>query len=124
MGWVIERSLSEWAFLIVLVKDGFLRKCVDYRRLNAIANADTYPMPRVDDMIDALGRVKYVTTLDLSCVYWQVPVEEELCCLHYALRTIPVPCDAIRSPRSASHIYCIVVASISFLNLFGLYFGL
>lgn len=51
--------------------------CVDYRRLNAIAEADAYPMPRVDDMIDALGKAKYITTLDLARGYWQVPVEKE-----------------------------------------------
>ena len=76
---IIERSSSEWAFPIVLVKkkDGSLRMCVDYRRLNAITDADAYPMPRVDDMIDALGKAKYITTLDLARGYWQVPVQEE-----------------------------------------------
>ena len=76
---IIERSSSEWAFSIVLVKkkDGSLRMCVDYRRLNAISDADAYPMPRVDDMIDALGKAKYITTLDLARGYWQVPVQEE-----------------------------------------------
>ena len=76
---IIERSSSEWAFPIVLVKkkDGSLRMCVDYRRLNAISDADAYPMPRVDDMIDALGKAKYITTLDLARGYWQVPVQEE-----------------------------------------------
>ena len=76
---IIERSSSEWAFPIVLVKkkDGSLRMCVDYRRLNAIADADAYPMPRVDDMIDALGKSKYITTLDLARGYWQVPMQEE-----------------------------------------------
>ena len=75
---IIERSSSEWAFPIVLVKkDGSLRMCVDYRRLNAISDADAYPMPCVDDMIDALGKAKYITTLDLARGYWQVPVQEE-----------------------------------------------
>ena len=76
---IIERSSSEWAFPIVLVKkkDGSLRMCVDYRRLNAISHADAYPMPRVDDVIDALGKAKCITTLDLARGYWQVPVQEE-----------------------------------------------
>lgn len=76
---IIERSSSEWAFPIVLVKkkDGSLRMCVDYRRLNAVADADAYPMPRVEDMIDALGKAKYITTLDLARGYWQVPVQKE-----------------------------------------------
>lgn len=51
--------------------------CVDYRQLNAITDADTYPMPHVDDQINTLGKAKYITTLDLSCRYWQVPVQEE-----------------------------------------------
>ena len=73
---IIERSGSEWAFPIIL-EDGTLRMCVDYRRLNAVAEADAYPMPRVDDLIDSLGKAKFVTTLDLSRGYWQVPVEKE-----------------------------------------------
>ncbi len=33
------------------------------------------PMPRVDDLLDGIGRSKYITTLDLTKGYWQVPVE-------------------------------------------------
>jgi hypothetical protein len=51
--------------------------CVDCRRLNTAAEADAYPMPRVDDLIDSLGKSKNVTTLDLARGYWQVPVEKE-----------------------------------------------
>ena len=76
---IIVRSSSEWAAPIVLVKkkDSSLRMCVDYRRLNAVSEMDAYPMPCIDDLIDSLGDAKYITTLDLSKGYWQVPVRKE-----------------------------------------------
>ena len=72
---VIELSRCEWASPIVLVpkKDRTTTFCVDYRWLNEVSRFDAYPMPRVDDIIDRLGCNKYVTTLDLSTGYWQVP---------------------------------------------------
>ena len=75
---IIEPSTSEWSSPIVLVKqkDGMLRMCVDYRRLNSVSQADTYPMPRTDELIDRLGKAKYITTIDLTRGYWQVPVAE------------------------------------------------
>ena len=75
---VIEPSNSEWAAPIVLVKkkDGTLRFCVDYRKLNAQSNVDPYPMPRVDELVDRLGSARYLTTLDLAKGYWQVPMAE------------------------------------------------
>ena len=76
---IIKRSTSEWAAPIVLVpkKDGTLRFCVDYRRLNTLTRVDAYPMPRIDDLIDQLSKAKYITTLDLARGYWQVPVAKE-----------------------------------------------
>ena len=76
---IMEPSTSEWAALIVLVgkKDGSLRFCVDYRKLNDVSDADAYPMPRIDELIDRLGKARYICTLDLTRGYWQVPVAEE-----------------------------------------------
>ena len=64
---------------MVLVKkeDRTLRLCVDYRRVNATSATDAYPLPRIDDIIDQIGRAKYLTTLDLTKEYWQVPVASE-----------------------------------------------
>ena len=58
-------------------KDGSLRLCVDYRHLNAVSEADAYPMPRIDDLIANLGGAKSISTLDLTRGYWQVPVSKE-----------------------------------------------
>ena len=76
---VIKPASGPWASPIVLVrkKDGSVRFCVDYRRLNAITRKDAYPIPRIDDTIDTLAGSRYFTTLDLASGYWQVPMAEE-----------------------------------------------
>ena len=76
---VIQPSSSPWASPVVMVrkKDGTHRFCVDYRQLNAVTKADTYPLPRIDDLLDQLGECKYFTTLDLASGYWQIRVQEQ-----------------------------------------------
>ena len=70
----IEPSNSPWASNVVLVRkqDGSLRFCIDYRQLNRLCTRDFYPLPRIDACFDALGKVKYLSTLDLRSGYWQV----------------------------------------------------
>ncbi len=76
---VIEESNSPWAAPVVLVKrkDGRLRFCVDYRRLNNVTIKDSYPLPRIDDLLDHVGTASFFTSLDLASGYWQVPVRPE-----------------------------------------------
>ena len=75
---VIEPTSSPWASPIVLIrkKDGTTRFCVDYRKLNSATVKDSYPLPRIDDSIDALSGSCWFSTLDLASGYWQVGVEE------------------------------------------------
>ncbi|GBN93716.1 Transposon Ty3-I Gag-Pol polyprotein [Araneus ventricosus] len=76
---IIEESSGPWASPIVLVKkkDGSTRFCDDYRKLNEITKKDSYPLPRIDDTVDALNGSQWFTTLDLKSGYWQVEIRPE-----------------------------------------------
>ena len=75
---VIQPSSSPWASPVVLVqkKDGTLRFCIAYRKLNAITRKDAYPIPRIVDTLDTLAGSTWFTTLDLVSGYWQVEVSD------------------------------------------------
>ncbi|GBN10046.1 Transposon Ty3-I Gag-Pol polyprotein [Araneus ventricosus] len=76
---IIEESSGPWASPIVLVKkkDGSTRFCVDYRKLNEITIKDSYPLPRIDDTLDALNGSQPFSTLDLKSGYWLVEIQPE-----------------------------------------------
>ena len=76
---LIEPSTSPWSSALVLVrkKDGSLRCCVDYRLLNAATVKDSYPLPRIDDTLDALSGSHWFSTLDLKSGYYQVPLADK-----------------------------------------------
>ncbi|XP_069162126.1 uncharacterized protein [Procambarus clarkii] len=44
--------------------------------VNNVTVADTYPLPRVEKCLDAIGKASYLTKLDLFKGYWQVPLTE------------------------------------------------
>ena len=72
---VVEESTSNWASPIEK-KDGSNRICVDYRKLTTLTKFDAYPMPRIDEILDAVGQSQYLTRLDLAIGFWQVPLDE------------------------------------------------
>ncbi|MCG7876441.1 MAG: pol polyprotein, partial [Candidatus Thiodiazotropha endolucinida] len=74
----IRESESPYSSNVVLVrkKDGSLRFCIDFRKLNNRTIRDSYSLPRIDDTIDTLMGAKYFTKLDLRSGYWQVEMEE------------------------------------------------
>ncbi|XP_071486350.1 uncharacterized protein [Diadema antillarum] len=76
---VIEKSVSEYASPIVLVrkKDGTNRFCVDYRKINAITVFDPEPIPNADDLLSSLSKGRYFSKFDLSKGYWQIPMREQ-----------------------------------------------
>lgn len=75
---VIEPSSAEWAGPVVFApkKEGTLRFCVDYRRLNAMTVRDTYPIPRIDVCIVSLGDAVVFKLLYASSGYWHCEVDK------------------------------------------------
>ena len=72
----IEPSNSNWSSPCILVPkpDGSYRMCTDYRKVNNVTKSDSFPIPRMEDCIDRIGKAKYVTKFDLLQGFWQVPL--------------------------------------------------
>ena len=105
---VIEPYESPWASPIVLVqkKDGGVRFCVDYQKLNRVTKLDEFPLPRINDTLDRLAGSCHFSTLDLASGYRQVEMEDSSKenCLHYVFQIIPVLEDAIWTSQRARNI--------------------
>ena len=65
-GW-IEPSRSPYGagVLFARKKDGGLRLCIDYRALNKNSQADSYPMPRIDELLDELKGATVFSKMDM-----------------------------------------------------------
>ncbi len=76
---IIEPCVSHWSSPCLLVPkpDKSYRFCTDYRAVNRITKTDSYPMPRIDDLIDQIGNAKYVSKFDLLKGYWQIPLTDK-----------------------------------------------
>lgn len=79
---IIEPSVSPYNSPILLVpkkSDNNTKKwrlVVDFRQLNKKVLADKFPLPRIDTILDQLGRAKYFTTLDLMSGFYQIPLDQ------------------------------------------------
>ena len=75
----IRPSNSPWCNAVVLVrkKDGSLRFCIDFRKLNSLTRKDSHPLPRIGETLDSLVGSAIYSTFDLTSGFWQVPMAEE-----------------------------------------------
>src|ERR1044071_2762271 len=76
---VIRPLQSPWTSPVVLVrkKDGKIRFCVDFRKINSITKKDKYPLPNIEEIMDLLGNAQWFSTMDLASGYWQVKIADE-----------------------------------------------
>jgi transposase InsO family protein len=74
---VIERSNSAWGHPIVPVRkaSGALRLCLDSRKLNSVTVKDPYPLPHLRRILGRLEKSKFLSTVDLSDAFWQIPLD-------------------------------------------------
>lgn len=75
----IEPSFSEWSNPLVMVKkaNGKYRFCLDFRKVNSISRKDAYPLPNMTGILDKLRSAHYISTIDLSQAYFQIPLAEK-----------------------------------------------
>ena len=75
---VIQLSCS-WCNAVVLVrkKDGSLRFCIDFRRLNTLTFKDSHPLPHICETLESLAGAAHYSTIDMNSGFWQVPMDEE-----------------------------------------------
>ena len=76
---VIQLSNSPWCNAVVLVrkKDGSLRFCIDFRRLNSLTVKDSHPLPCICETLEGLAGVAHYTSIDMNSGFWQVPMDDE-----------------------------------------------
>ena len=75
---IIRSSKSPYASQVVIVrkKTGEIRLCVDYWKLNSIVVRDAFPLPRIDEALQAIHNCQWFMSFDLAQGYLQMPVEE------------------------------------------------
>ena len=74
----IRPSQSAWCNAVVLVwkKDGGLHFCIDFHCLNACMKKDSYPLPRIQEVLESLVGAGHFSCLDLKSGFWQIKMEE------------------------------------------------
>ena len=76
---IIESLVSEYASSPVVVRkpDGSVRYCIDFRKLNAKTVFDAEPVPNQEGILNRMGGDNFISRLDLTKGFWQVPIKEE-----------------------------------------------
>ena len=63
--------------MLVRKKDGSLRFCIDFRKLNSLTVKDSHPLPCICETLESLAGAAHYLTFDMNSGFWQVPMDEE-----------------------------------------------
>ena len=74
----IRLSTSPWSSPMVTVRkpDGTARLCVDFKKINEVTRQQPFYMPRVKDVLERVGKARYISKLDLSKGYYQIKMRD------------------------------------------------
>ena len=75
---IIHSSKSPYASQVVIVrkKTGEIRLCVNFRKLNAISIRDSFPLPRIEEALQAVQAAVWFSSFNLTQGYLQMAMEE------------------------------------------------
>ncbi|GFO35989.1 Pol polyprotein [Plakobranchus ocellatus] len=76
---IISKSTSPYAspITVVMKKDGTIRLCLDFRKLNKIIIFDAEPIPTLDELLGKMKGAKFFIKCDLTKGYWQIPMDQD-----------------------------------------------
>ena len=117
---LIEPSYGPWSCPALYVKkrDGSLRDCVDYRKLNSVTVKDASPMVRVDDILDCIQDARIFSVADLAQMFHQILVAEEdrdkttVATHEGAFRYVGMPFGLTNAPASACRLMAKVLEGL------------
>jgi len=75
----IRKSNSPWSSPVTLAKKktGKYRFCIDYRQLNKVTVPDSYPLPRIDELLEKYRKAKWFSSIDLAAGFHQIEMDEK-----------------------------------------------
>ena len=99
----------EWLANVVVVpkKGNKWRVCVDYTDLNDVYPKDSFPLPRIDQIVDALAGHGMLSFLDAFSGYHQIPMHPpnaEKNVFHHSPWTLLLQRDAFRLKECRSNL--------------------
>lgn len=121
---IIEPSSSPYNSPLLLVPkkstDGKpnWRLVIDYRDVNKKIIPDKYPLPRISDILDSLGRCKFFSIIDLQSAFHQIELEPEsrditsFSCDYGSYRFVRVPFGLNISPNAFSRMMAIAFSGL------------
>ncbi|GFX95103.1 retrovirus-related Pol polyprotein from transposon 17.6 [Trichonephila clavipes] len=73
---IIEPGESDFTSSLILVEaqGKEARPCIDYRRLNIVTRTQFFPLPNIEELLEKVSAAKYISILDLTRGYWQIPL--------------------------------------------------